>query len=227
MNITAKILTVAFCFFLPRAYADDTQKIEYIQQHFDSQARHSNLWQTGWLAFVSVNTAINATTYHRAESNVEHVDAGTALTVGVLGVGSALQRPIQVHQYAERLSTLPASSAIERSEKRRQAEHWLIEAANREAYEQSSKNRLTSGLILGAAAFVIAAEGSGVEDALVSFVSGVLFSELKIRTAPKGSIQALTDYKLGLIKPADSTRGKPSWSVGFDGQRIAAQVLLY
>jgi hypothetical protein len=227
LNINTKTLTVIFCLVLSSAHADDAQKIAYIQQHFDSQSRHSSLWQNGWLAVVGVNTVINAGDYKNAETNIEHVDAGTALAVSVLGLGSSIQRPMRIHHYANQLAALPSDSGTELSEKRRMAEQWLMEAANRESYEQSTKNRLTSGLAHGLAALIISAEGSGEDDAIASFISGMLFSELKIRTAPKRSAKALADYQQGLTESAAGDSNKPLWSVGFDGRRLTAQLLLY
>lgn len=223
----SKIALILFCVLLFRAHADDQQKIAFIQNHFDLQSRHNLIWQNGWLTVVGVNTAINANAYHNAKDKTERVDTATALAVSTLGLTSSVQRPMQTHLYAGKLAELPSETKAEQNEKRQQAEKWLMEAANRESYEKSKKNRLISGAIHGVAGLIIATEGSGEKEALVSFASGMLFSELKIRTAPKQSIKALADYKLGLINAEQPQLKDPTWQFSFDGRKLAAHYLLY
>ena len=223
----SKIALILFCVLLSSAHADDQEKIAFIQNHFDLQSRHNLIWQNGWLTVVGLNTAINASAYHNAKNDSERVDTATALAVSALGLSSSVQRPMQTHLYADKLAAIPSETNAEQNEKRQQAEKWLMQAANRESYEQSTKNRLISGAVHGIAGLIIATEGSGEKEALMSFASGMLFSELKIRTAPKQSIKALADYKLGLIDAKQSELKDPTWQFSFDGRKLAAEYLLY
>ena len=223
MKKIIKIVVVTFCVIQHSAQANDQERIAFIQQHFDQQSRHSSLWQNGWLGVVSVNAALNAGSYHHSENREQRVDSGTALAVGTLGITSAVQKPFQIHHYANQLSALPENTQQEISSKRKQAETWLTEAVERESYEQSRSNRLTSAAVHALAGMVIATEGTGEKQAAVSFISGVLFSELKIRTAPRKSLKALTDYKLGLLSSTPDLN-KPHWDFQFNGRLIAASL---
>ena len=88
---------------------------------------------------------------------------------------------------------------------------------------------MTSALIHGAAALIVATEGSGDREALTRFIGGIAFSELKIRTAPKQSILALKRYREGDYTGTSSYRPgpelEPAWVFGFHGNVISANYL--
>ena len=221
MKIIIKLFFVTLCALLHCAQANDEERITFVQNHFDEQSRHSALWQNGWLGAVSVNAAINASAFHNADNRKQRIDSSTALIVGALGITSSVQKPIQVHHYADQLSALPGNTEQELQLKRVQAEKWLAAAATREQHERSRTNRLTSTAVHALAGLLIATEGSGEKEAMASFLGGLLFSELKIRSAPNKSLEALTNYRLGLFSSTQKNL-QPYWQFQFNGQRIAA-----
>ncbi len=223
MKIIIKLVFITLCALLHSAQANDQERISFIQNHFDEQSRHSALWQNGWLGVVSVNAAINAHAYHNADNRKQRIDSGTALAVGALGITSSVQKPIQVHHYADQLSGLPGNTEQQLHIKRLQAEKWLAAAANREQHERSRSNRLTSTAVHALAGLLIATEGSGEKEAVASFLGGILFSELKIRSAPNKSLEALTNYRLGLLSSTQKNH-QPYWQFQFNGQRLAANL---
>ncbi|MEM7259513.1 MAG: hypothetical protein AAF404_19230, partial [Pseudomonadota bacterium] len=151
----------------------------------------------------------------------ERVDSGTALTVSALGIYSSVSNPMKLHEYHQTLLAMPQSPGKEAQQTLIAAEQMLKDAAQREAHEQSRRNRLTSAAIHGIAGLIVSTEGTGAREGLIRFLSGVAFSELKIRTAPKQSIQAWRDYQSGQIS-ADRPTFRRQLSVAFDGVMLSA-----
>lgn len=218
------IATVSFIVLLilqTNSWADDLQKLQYIENHFNREAAGSRLWQNGWLTVTVASAAINASANHNADNRMERVDTGTALVVSSLGIFSSIRNPIQLHSYRQQLKSLPVDTERQQQQTLAVAERMLEAAATREAYEQSTKNRITSGIIHGLAGLIISAEGSGDREGLQSFLTGIAFSELKVHTAPKRSITALENYKAGLL----GSNSEPQWNLYFNGQLVSVNFL--
>lgn len=203
------------------SHASELDKIAFIQQHFTQESRHSQWWQNGWLTVVGVNAAGNAAAAKDADTRAERIDTGTALSVSALGIFSSLRNPMQLHSYQQTLYSMPQSPGLELQQKLAVAEQMLKTAADREAYEQSNRNRLTSAAINAVAGLIISTEGSGDREGLVSLLTGIAFSELKIRTAPRQSITAWRNYQNGQFTPARSVQ-RPSLTLSFDGIVLSA-----
>lgn len=218
-----KTSCIFLCLLTPYAYASEQEKLQFIQNHLNAEAGHSRLWQNGWLTVVAVNTGFNATDYNSADNSHDQVDSGTALAVGLLGLFSAIKNPMQIHRYEKTLSSMPQNSGTDIRNKLNVAEQMLSAAASREAYEQSRKNRITSGVIHAIAALAVNAKGSGEKPAVRGFLSGLAFGELKIHTAPKQSIEALRRYEAGNISESTTTPDK-YWSVRYDGTMLSARL---
>ncbi len=219
--------TRTFCLFLclltPGVYANELDKLQFIQSHLNAEARHSRLWQNSWLTVIAADSVINAAGYSNADNHREQVDSGTALAVGLLGLYSGIKNPMQIHHYQQTLSSLPQNTSAEISNKLNTAEQMLNAAASREAHEQSRKNRVTSGVIHAIAALIVNEKGSGEKQAIRGFLSGLAFGELKIRTAPKQSIEALKRYQSGDII-GSATTADPYWNIGFNGTMLSARL---
>lgn len=185
------------CFIPSMAFAQDQQKTEFIQQYFDRESEHAELWQNGWFGLFAGVATLQGIAYTQTENEPNLTDRAVGFTTSFLGAADLLLNPLNTHKYAEQLAAMPDDSEAQKAAKRQQAERWLEAVAKREAYEQSWVNHLLSGLVNGIAGAVVANEGDRTGKGVATFISGVVASELKIYTAPQNAEKALQQYRQG------------------------------
>lgn len=177
--------------------SESQQKTEFIQQYFNQEAEHAELWQNGWFGLFAGVATLQGIAYTQTENEPNLTDRAVGFTTSFLGAADLMLNPLKTHKYAEQLATLPADTAEQQAAKQQQAERWLEAVAKREAYEQSWVNHLLSGLVNGIAGAVVANEGDRTGQGVATFLSGVIASELKIYTAPQNATKTLERYRAG------------------------------
>jgi len=219
---TLKHSLAVLCFLPAIAFAqdlsdnNDQQKIRFIQQHFDQEAEHAQLWQNGWFGLFAGVATLQGIAYSQTENEPNLTDRAVGFTTSFLGAADLLLNPLKTHKYAEQLAAMPEDTEQQQQAKRQQAEQWLQAIAKREAYEQSWVNHVLSGLVNGIAGVVVANEGDRTDKGVATFLSGVLASELKIYTAPQNSEKALQQFHRGDYSLA-ATSNQPRWQFAAAG----------
>lgn len=211
---------------LSSAVADDAndnlKKIHFVQQHFDQQSGHTELWQNGWFGLFASVATLQGIAYSQTENEPRLTDRKVGFTTSFLGAADLLLNPMKTHRYAQQLRDMPEDTPQQQQRKASQAQAWLEAVAEREAYEQSWVNHLLSGVVNGLAGAVVANEGNRTAQGVATFVSGMVASELKIYTAPQQSVGALQRLRQGDYRSA----AKPvprRWQFAASGPVLLAQ----
>lgn len=194
----------------------DTEKMDFIKQSFQQNKTHSQYWQNGWTGFFAASTVVHAAIWGRTSSHSEAYDAKMTVITSGLGLADTLINPMKSHVYAEKLTKTEVSLP--------QAEQWLSQAAARERYERSFMSHFLSGAVNGLAAAAIAFDDKRKNDAIMSFVTGMLVSEVKIFTSPTAMNNAWKNYQNGNYRLEKTAKmDAPRWQVAALGPVLALQ----
>lgn len=224
MHLNYKLLLLVLSLLPAGSYADtDLQKIEFIQQHFDREARHSKLWQHSWTAVIGGNALASAIMANNTDESRDRTDLTASTITGTLGTVNLLRKPLQTHKYATQLANMPTQTPDQIQAKREQAERWLTLTATQEQQEKSLNNHLVSGLVNAITGVAIAKHGGRDKAGLQAFLTGMLFSEIKIWTAPNNSSRALQQYQNGDLQ--QNSANKPRLQFNLHGSMLSANVL--
>ncbi|MAD46222.1 MAG: hypothetical protein CMH98_14560 [Oceanospirillaceae bacterium] len=203
--------------------SDSDIRISFIQNSLDLTEQHSRSWQYGWLGLFSAVTAVNGIAYSQTEGEHNKYDRVVGFTTSFLGAADMLMNPMRTHEYAGALESMPQQTPAQQSAKLRQAESWLAAAAARERYEQSFTSHALSALVNGLAGLAVAYDDKRPDDGWMTFLSGVVASEVKIYTAPQTMIEAEQAYRSGNYQQAAAKSDAPHWEVAAFGPYLSAQ----
>jgi len=202
---------------------NSAEKISFIQQSFANSAVHSRTWQYGWFGFFTGVTAVNGIAYPQTDGDHNKYDRVVGFTTSFLGAADMIINPMPTHSYAESLAAMPQTTAEQKAEKLAQAEKWLSAAAERERYEQSFTSHALSTLVNGLAGLAVAYDDKRPDDGWMTFLSGVVSSEIKIYTAPTAMMEAEEAYQSGNYQQAAAKSDTPRWHVAALGPVLAVE----
>ncbi len=226
MSFSAIIRILLLCLlpFSSARASDISTRIEFIQANFDRTASHAANWQSGWLSLFSATAAVNGLAWTQTGGEHNRYDRVVGFSTSFLGAADMLLNPMQTHHFADQLRAMPATTARQQSAKLAQAEVWLSMAAERERYEQSLLNHAMASLVNGLAGLAVAYDDGRPDDGWVTFLTGVLASEVKILTAPETIADAEIRYRSGKLRPvAAATTDTPHWQFAAFGPVLSAQ----
>jgi hypothetical protein len=179
------------------SYADEQQKIDFIEQQFEQTKDHSQTWQWGWFGFLGSAATVQGIAANTVDDDKLQYDMSVGAVTSFLGAADMLMNPMKSHNYSDQLQAMESNNAAQKSAKLQQAETWLAETAAREAYEQSWTNHLLAGLVNGLAGLAVAYDDKRPIDGWLTFATGVAVSEFKVYTAPQTMIAAQQAYQSG------------------------------
>jgi len=223
--IRLAVCTALLTALLPAANArsgDSHDRLNFIQQQFDQTAAHSQWWQYGWLGLFSGAAAVSAVAWSQTEDKHNRYDRKVGFTTSFLGAADLLINPMQTHRYAAALSAMPDHTEEQQTARLAQAEIWLAASAERERYEQSLLNHALSGLVNGLAGLAVAYDDRRPDDGWVTFISGVIVSEVKIYTAPQTMMTAEQRYQSGNYAVTAAKADAPHWQIAAFGPVLSA-----
>ena len=200
-----------------------TERLNFIQQSFNKTEQNSRLWQNGWFSIFTGVTVLNGIAYTQTEGSHNRYDRATGFTTSLLGAADMLLNPMQTHNYAGQLAAMPDDNEEQQQAKLLQAEAWLSAAASRERYERSFTSHALSTLVNGLAGLAVAYDDKSPDDGWMTFISGVIASEVKIYTAPTQMMQAEEDYNNGNYRQAAANSAAQRWQVAAFGPVLAVQ----
>ena len=220
MNIKSSITMLALCLALTsvaqaNSTASDQEKLDFIASNFNTIATHSRYWQNGWLTLFSGSALVHAGIWDQTGSQKERFNAKVTVITSTLGAADMLINPMKSHKYAEQLSEANVSLS--------QAESWLEAAAKREQYERSLTNHLLSGLVNGLAGLAVAKDSDSNSDGVMTFLSGMIATEVKIFTSPTHMTEAWQAYQQGNLSSLADQSAKSRWFVTAAGPVLQVQ----
>lgn len=191
-------ITLTFALLMAfNSYADEQQKIDFIEQQFEQNKEHSQTWQWGWFGFLGTAAAVQGIAANTVDDDKLQYDMSVGAVTSFLGAADMLMNPMKSHNYSDQLQVMESSNPAQKSAKLQQAEAWLAKAAAREAYEQSWTNHLLAGLVNGLAGLAVAYDDKRPIDGWLTFATGVAVSEFKVYTAPQTMMAAQQAYQSG------------------------------
>jgi hypothetical protein len=191
-------ITLTFALLMAfNSYADEQQKIDFIEQQFEQTKEHSQTWQWGWFGFLGTAAAVQGIAANTVDDDKLQYDMSVGAVTSFLGAADMLINPMKSHNYSDQLQVMESSNPAQKSAKLQQAEAWLAKAAAREAYEQSWTNHLLAGLVNGLAGLAVAYDDKRPIDGWLTFATGVAVSEFKVYTAPQTMMAAQQAYQSG------------------------------
>lgn len=202
--------------------ADDTDKLKFLNTRFSQAAADARLWQYGWLSLFSGVAVLNGAAYTQTEGEHNRYDRKVGFTTSFLGAADMLLNPMRTHNFAEQLQAMPEHTAEQRYSKRVQAEAWLTIAAERERYEQSTLNHVLASVVNGLAGLAVARDDGRVADGWMTFLTGVIASEVKILSAPENMLATEYLYHSGKLVSETAKDSTPRWQIAAFGPVLSA-----
>jgi hypothetical protein len=191
-------ITLTFALLMAfNSYADEQQKIDFIEQQFEQTKDHSQTWQWGWFGFLGSAATVQGIAANTVDDDKLQYDMSVGAVTSFLGAADMLMNPMNSHNYSDQLQGMESRNPAQKSAKLQQAETWLAEAAAREAYEQSWTNHLLAGLVNGLAGLAVAYDDKRPIDGWLTFATGLAVSEFKVYTAPQTMMAAQQAYQSG------------------------------
>lgn len=155
---------------------------------FERGAYHANAWQWSWTGIYGASLAYNAYQSSEASDADDRFDARVGTVKSALALGGMLMdrqpHPAALAEY-ERLKAQGELSGIQA---------LGLELAQAERERRGWGARVSSLVVNGVAAGVIAADGRG-DDAALNFASGMLVNELQIWTQPHQASSAINRFQ--------------------------------
>lgn len=148
---------------------------------FDAGARHARYWEAGWSAFYLGTGAWSLYDAHTTDNPDDrydgHVDAGKSL-LGLIGVALYAPHHRQARQRFQALQTNGNADALD------QARDLMTSLAASEEQHRRWQARLGGLIVNGLAGLAIGVEDNRPKDGWVNFATGMLTTEINIRTRP-------------------------------------------
>lgn len=155
---------------------------------FERGAHHANAWQWGWTGIYGASLAYNAYQSSEASDADDRFDARVGAVKSALALGGMLMErqphPAALAEY-ERLKAQGELSGVQA---------LGLELAQAERERRGWGARVSSLVVNGVAAGVIAADGRG-DDAVLNFASGMLVNELQIWSQPHQASSAINRFQ--------------------------------
>ncbi|WP_447956908.1 hypothetical protein [Vreelandella sp. EE7] len=181
-------LCALVCAFALPVHAQSTNDWAQYDEVFENGARQANLWQWGWTGVYATSLAVNAYQSSEASDRDDRYDARVGAVKSALALGGMLTDR-QPHPAAlERYERLKASGELSG------VQALGLELAQAERARRGLGARVSSLVVNGLAAGVIAADGRG-DDAAINFASGMLVNELQIWTQPSQASSAINRFQ--------------------------------
>lgn len=178
-----------------------TERIEVIQHMLNRSVVSTDIWWYGWLGTYSAATVGQGAVAVLSDDLATRQDMILGAGTTALGAAFQLLSPLDVREYANKLSVMPENSEIDKIEKLKAAELYLSEIA---AIEKGGRSwqihavntavNLSSGLITW-----IGFKRS-VWDGVANFVLNSVITELQIWTQPTRLIRDQKRYQLQYIQ---------------------------
>lgn len=149
--------------------------------------RHAQLWQVGWTGIYAGSLALSAWQASEASDDDDRFDARVGVVKSTLALGSLLMNR-QPHPAAYR-QLQQGERDIER------ARGLLLAVAEEERRRRSWQARLGSLAVNTAAGLVIGVGDDRPEDGALNFATGMLVSELELRTQPGQALAAVNRFQ--------------------------------
>lgn len=202
--------------------ADDTDKLHFLNMRFAQAAPDSQLWQYGWFGLFSGVAAVNGIAYSQTEGEHNRYDRKVGFTTSFLGAADMLLNPMRTHSFAEQLRAMPENTPEQRYSKLARAEAWMKIAAERERYEQSTLNHVLASVVNGLAGLAVAKDDGRVADGWMTFITGVVASEVKILSAPEHMLATEYLYNSGKLVTETAKADAPRWQIAAFGPVLSA-----
>ena len=220
---TASVLTLLIALSTSTVQADDTStRLNFLNGRFNNAAGDSQLWQYGWFGLFSGVAAVNAVAWSQTEGKHNRYDRKVGFTTSFLGAADMLMNPMRTHDFAQQLSAMPEATAAQREQKLAQAEAWMQIAADRERYERSFLNHALSSVVNGLAGLAVAYDDKRPDDGWMTFVTGVIASEVKIYSAPEHMSETQWLYNSGKLTAEAAKVEQPHWQIAAFGPVLSA-----
>ncbi|MBB3190415.1 hypothetical protein [Halomonas cerina] len=149
--------------------------------------RHAELWQLGWSGVYAGSLVLNAWQASEASDDEDRFDARVGVVKSTLALGGLLLGR-QPHPAAYR-QLQQGERDIERARRLLQA------VAEEERRRRSWQARLGSLAVNTAAGLVIGVGDDRPEDGVLNFATGLLVSELELRTQPGQALAAVNRFQ--------------------------------
>jgi hypothetical protein len=200
------------------AEIDIDSRLSFINEHLDNERSHKQIWNYGWAGISGTRLALGMSQIGTSSSDrrvVGIVDAAKSLT----GLYDAfIRNPLPGLDGADSIRAMPNSTLEEKAMQLQAAESLLQKSKAWGENRRSLKQHLvylSANLLGGAAILAFGDSDVAVNNTLV----GILGGELKIFTAPQGSIRGLHDYQSRFGMVLSSFEVVPA----FHGVRIAVK----
>lgn len=158
-----------------------------MQQTFDQGAREAQRWQYGWAAGYAVATAYYAVEADNADDRDDRYDARVTAVKSLLGLADVLLFPQPHRRAREEFEALREQGDLEAARAR------IADLAVREQERRSLRARTGPLIVNLAGGLLIALEDDRPGDGALNFATGMLVSEIRIRTQST----VASDYRAG------------------------------
>ncbi|APE30669.1 hypothetical protein BOX17_06700 [Halomonas aestuarii] len=173
-------------------------------------AEHAELWQAGWTSVYAGSLAFSAWQASEGSDDEARFDARVGVVKSALALGGMLLDR-QPHPAAYRELQAGADGDIAH------ARRLLQSVAEEERQRRSWQARLGSLAVNTAAGLVIGVGNDRPEDGAINFATGMLVSELQLRTQPGQAMAAVNRFQPVRLSLAElRLEGEYAWRVAPD-----------
>ncbi|MDI5891132.1 hypothetical protein [Halomonas rhizosphaerae] len=171
-------------------------------------AQHADLWQAGWTTVYAGSLALSAWQASEASDDEDRYDGRVGVVKSALALGGMLLDR-QPHPAAYRALQAGEEGDIEG------ARRLLQSVAEEERWRRSWEARLGSLAVNTAAGLVIGVGDDRPDDGALNFATGMLVSELQLRTQPGQAMAAVNRFQPAAVSFGDvHLEGEVAWLVG-------------
>lgn len=171
-------------------------------------AQHADLWQAGWTTLYAGSLALSAWQASEASDDADRYDGRVGVVKSALALGGMLLDR-QPHPAAYRELTAGEAGDIEG------ARRLLQSVAEEERRRRSWEARLGSLAVNTAAGLAIGVGDDRPDDGALNFATGMLVSELQLRTQPGQAMAAVNRFQPAAVSFGDvHLEGEVAWLVG-------------
>lgn len=170
------------------------RRLRFIEERLDSSRTHGQVWFWSWLALSGGSALGNGVAAGLTDDEDDRVNFVTSATLGAIGVGDLLFRPLEARYGASRLRGLPEATRQDKVSKLRAAEDQLRRNAAR-SEERLSLLYHGANLGLATAAGLIVGFLGNPSDGAITGATTALGGTARLLTAPWGPRQDWEDYR--------------------------------
>ncbi|GAB2786370.1 hypothetical protein GCM10027040_10560 [Halomonas shantousis] len=175
----------------------DRQEWEGYRDALERGAQQAQVWQYGWGSVYGVSLAVNAYQASEAESQDDRFDARVGAVKSALALGGLFTDPLPHPQARRELERLETSDDIA------QARTLMRDVAAEESRRRSLRSRLDSLLVNTLGGLAIGVGDDRPRDGAISFATGMLVSELQLRTQPTQAGRAWNRFQPARLSLGD------------------------